>query len=82
MVQSTAGAPVNLVCRTPRKVPHLLNPKIANESGVDTNVTTKFPGSTVKVGSSASGAGDNREIPVDEGGDIISRPGEKGGSGK
>lgn len=50
----------------------------ANESGVDTNVTTKFPGSTVKVGSSASGAGDNREIPVDEGGDIISRPGEKG----
>ena len=53
-------------------------PKTANESGVDTNVTTKFPGSTVKVGSSASGAGDNREIPVDEGGDIISRPGEKG----
>ena len=54
----------------------------ANESGVDTNVTAKFPGSTVKVGSAASGAGDNREIPVDEGGDLISKPGEKGGSGQ
>ncbi|KAI4120626.1 MAG: hypothetical protein LQ338_006878 [Usnochroma carphineum] len=50
----------------------------AVESGVDEGVTTKFPGSTVKTGSQASGAGDNREIPVDEGGDIISKPGEKG----
>ncbi|KAA6413792.1 MAG: Kynurenine formamidase [Lasallia pustulata] len=40
------------------------------ESGVDENVTSKFPGSTVTVGSAASGAGDNREIPVEEGGDI------------
>ncbi|KAL9098582.1 MAG: hypothetical protein Q9163_005791 [Psora crenata] len=48
----------------------------ASESGVDTNVTTKFPGAEVKVGSAASGAGDNREIPVDEGGDIISMPGD------
>ena len=53
----------------------------AAESGVDTSVTDRFPGSTVKVGSAASGAGDNREIPVDEGGDLISKPGEKGGSG-
>ena len=45
---------------------------IANESGVDSNVTQKFPGSTVKIGSSASGAGDNREIPEDEGGDQTS----------
>ncbi|KAF6218425.1 hypothetical protein HO133_005774 [Letharia lupina] len=51
------------------------------ESGVDTSVTDRFPGSTIKVGSAASGAGDNREIPVDEGGDLISKPGEKGGSG-
>ncbi|MCJ1273882.1 hypothetical protein MMC21_001675 [Puttea exsequens] len=53
----------------------------ANESGVDTNVENKFPGAQVKYGSAASGAGDNREIPVDEGGDLISKPGEKGGSG-
>ncbi|CAF9928417.1 hypothetical protein IMSHALPRED_007463 [Imshaugia aleurites] len=51
------------------------------ESGVDTSVTDKFPGSTITVGSAASGAGDNREIPVEEGGDLISKPGEKGGSG-
>ncbi|MCJ1293793.1 hypothetical protein MMC34_005349 [Xylographa carneopallida] len=41
-----------------------------NDSGVDENVTSKFPGSTVTIGSAASGAGDNREIPVEEGGDI------------
>jgi len=40
------------------------------ESGVDETVTSKFPGSTVQVGSGASGAGDNREIPVEEGGDV------------
>ncbi len=54
----------------------------ANESGVDPSVTDKFPGSTVQVGSAASGAGDNREIPVEEGGDLISKPGEKSGSGQ
>ena len=43
---------------------------VVNESGVDESVTSKFPGSEVKVGSAASGAGDNREIPVEEGGDI------------
>ncbi|EPE28607.1 hypothetical protein GLAREA_09728 [Glarea lozoyensis ATCC 20868] len=42
-----------------------------NESGVDESVTKKFPGSTVTVGSAASGAGDNREIPESEGGDIL-----------
>ena len=42
----------------------------ALESGVDAGVTSKFPGSAVVVGSAASGAGDNREIPVEEGGDI------------
>ncbi|KAL8949056.1 MAG: hypothetical protein Q9222_004812 [Ikaeria aurantiellina] len=55
---------------------------IGDESGVDESVTTKFPGSTVKIGSQASGAGDNREIPVDEGGDLIRKPGEKGGAGQ
>ena len=54
----------------------------ANESGVDTQVTNKFPGASVKVGSAASGAGDNREIPVDEGGDLITKSGEKSGSGQ
>ncbi|KAF2683076.1 hypothetical protein K458DRAFT_306240, partial [Lentithecium fluviatile CBS 122367] len=29
-----------------------------------------FPGATVTHGSSASGAGDNREIPLSEGGDV------------
>jgi len=48
------------------------------ESGVDANVEKDFPGAQVKWGSAASGAGDNREIPVDEGGDLISLPGEKG----
>lgn len=42
----------------------------ANESGVDESVTAKFPGSTVTVGSGASGQGDNREIPVEEGGEV------------
>ena len=41
------------------------------ESGVDTaNVEGKFPGAQVKYGSAASGAGNNREIPLDEGGSI------------
>ena len=39
---------------------------VDNESGVDTGVTNRFPGSTVQVGSSSTG----REIPVEEGGEI------------
>ena len=39
---------------------------------MDDSVTSKFPGSVVKVGSAASGAGDNREIPLDEGGELHS----------
>ena len=47
------------------------NPPPATESGVDTaNVEGKFPGAQVKYGSAASGAGNNREIPLDEGGSI------------
>jgi hypothetical protein len=42
-----------------------------NESGVDTSVEKKFPGAKVTYGSAASGAGDNREIPVEEGGDVL-----------
>jgi len=41
-----------------------------NESGVDSSVESHFPGASVTYGSAASGAGDNREIPVEEGGDI------------
>jgi hypothetical protein len=33
-------------------------------------VTQKFPGSTAEYGSHVSGAGDNRDIPVEEGRDI------------
>lgn len=43
---------------------------LAGDSGVDETVTSKFPGSTVTVGSAASGVGDNREISVEEGGDV------------
>ncbi|KAI9849802.1 MAG: hypothetical protein M1837_000014 [Sclerophora amabilis] len=53
----------------------------ANESGVDTAGAQSFPGGDVKYGSAASGAGGNREIPVDEGGDLISKEGEKSGAG-
>ncbi|KAF1829204.1 hypothetical protein BDW02DRAFT_574208 [Decorospora gaudefroyi] len=43
----------------------------ATESGVDTaNVENKFPGAQVTYGSAASGAGNNRDIPVEEGGSI------------
>jgi len=43
----------------------------ANESGVNESVESKFPGASVTYGSAASGSGDNREIPVEEGGDIL-----------
>ncbi|KAI9719034.1 MAG: hypothetical protein M1812_003664 [Candelaria pacifica] len=46
------------------------NSASTTESGIDTSVTEKFPGSTATYGSAASGAGNNREIPVEEGGDI------------
>ena len=45
----------------------------AVESGVDASVQNKFPGSTVQYGSAASGAGGNRDIPVEEGGDVDAR---------
>ncbi len=41
------------------------------ESGVNEPPQSKFPGSTVTYGSAASGSGDNREIPVEEGGDVL-----------
>ncbi|KAK5456900.1 hypothetical protein LTS15_004680 [Exophiala xenobiotica] len=40
------------------------------ESGIDQSVTNKFPGSTAEYGSKVSGAGNNRDIPLEEGGDI------------
>jgi hypothetical protein len=48
----------------------------AVESGVDVSGADRFPGGSVIYGSAASGAGDNREIPLSEGGDI------KSGSGR
>ncbi|KAF2655431.1 hypothetical protein K491DRAFT_692896 [Lophiostoma macrostomum CBS 122681] len=46
------------------------------ESGVDESVRNKFPGADVTYGSAASGAGDNREIPLSEGGDLDPRTGK------
>ncbi|KAJ4372923.1 hypothetical protein N0V83_003214 [Neocucurbitaria cava] len=46
------------------------------ESGVDEAVTTKFPGSTVEYGSGASGSGNNRDIPLSEGGDLNPKTGK------
>ncbi|KAK8207891.1 hypothetical protein M8818_004144 [Zalaria obscura] len=40
------------------------------ESGVDERGAQRFPGGDVTYGSAASGAGDNREIPEEEGGHI------------
>ena len=43
----------------------------ADESGIDQSVTSKFPGSTAEYGSHVSGAGNNRDIPPEEGGDRV-----------
>ncbi|OCL01787.1 hypothetical protein AOQ84DRAFT_328463, partial [Glonium stellatum] len=48
----------------------------AVESGVDETVRNKSSGASVIYGSGASGAGDNREIPLEEGGDINPRTGK------
>lgn len=45
------------------------NPALATESGINESAVNKFPGATVTVGSGASGAGNNRDIPLSEGGD-------------
>jgi hypothetical protein len=34
-------------------------------------VTNRFPGSTAEYGSKVSGAGNDREIPPEEGGDVV-----------
>jgi len=45
---------------------------LADESGIDQGADAKFSefGAQSNYGSSASGAGNNRDIPVEEGGDI------------
>jgi hypothetical protein len=47
----------------------------ARESGVDKTVRYKFPGAHAIDGSGASGAGDDHEIPLEEGGDINPKTG-------
>lgn len=37
---------------------------------MDEAAASRFPGGDVQYGSAASGAGDNREIPLSEGGDL------------
>ncbi|KAF2623822.1 hypothetical protein BU25DRAFT_349317 [Macroventuria anomochaeta] len=53
---------------------HGTDPNTANpnptESGIDESAVNKFPDATVIVGSGASGAGNNHDIPESEGGDI------------
>lgn len=51
--------------------PLMLTSALAEESGIDQSVTNKFPGSTAEYGSKVSGAGNNREIPPEEGGDVV-----------
>ncbi|CAO2650204.1 Nn.00g014960.m01.CDS01 [Neocucurbitaria sp. VM-36] len=46
------------------------------ESGIDESVTSKFAGSTVEYGSGASGQGNNRDIPLSEGGDLNPKTGQ------
>ncbi|KAK3214690.1 hypothetical protein GRF29_19g984010 [Pseudopithomyces chartarum] len=48
----------------------------ATESGVDSSVENKFPGAQVTYGSAASGQGNNRDIPLSEGGDINPKTGQ------
>jgi len=45
------------------------------ESGVNEAATKKFPGADVIYGSAASGAGNNREIPLSEGGGVDPKTG-------
>nr|OQO20958.1 hypothetical protein B0A51_14246 [Rachicladosporium sp. CCFEE 5018] len=42
---------------------------LAIDSGINEAAVNKFPGATVQVG--GQGAGNNREIPVEEGGDVL-----------
>ncbi|KAJ4384814.1 hypothetical protein N0V86_000417 [Didymella sp. IMI 355093] len=72
-----AEADLNSRANVQGRDPTTANPKhgaavsdSARESGVDENAVNKFPGATVTVGSGASGAGNNRDIPLSEGGDI------------
>lgn len=46
----------------------MLTDRLAAEVGVNENIDSKFPGATVSIGS--TGAGGNREIPPEEGGDF------------
>ncbi|KAI8171455.1 hypothetical protein K4K49_004231 [Colletotrichum sp. SAR 10_70] len=46
------------------------------ESGVDESVKDKLPGSEVTIGSAASGAGSNRDIPAEEGGGVSPKTGQ------
>jgi hypothetical protein len=54
----------------------LISPVLLQESGVDESVKDKFPGAEVTYGSAASGAGDNRDIPAEEGGGVNPRTGQ------
>ncbi|CZR59872.1 uncharacterized protein PAC_09766 [Phialocephala subalpina] len=47
------------------------NSDSTSESGINEAATSRFPGASVTYGSAASGAGDNREIPIEEGGDPL-----------
>ncbi|RMY98731.1 hypothetical protein D0864_04280 [Hortaea werneckii] len=61
---------ITTINNAPKLRPTNTSSSSAAESGVDQSVQQKFPGASVTYGSAASGAGDNREIPLSEGGDI------------
>lgn len=46
------------------------------ESGVDESAAKQFAGGSVTYGSAASGAGNNRDIPLEEGGSINKETGQ------
>ncbi|KAJ4404316.1 hypothetical protein N0V91_006010 [Didymella pomorum] len=76
-IAKQAEADLNSRANVQGRDPNTANPKhgagvsdSARESGIDESAVNKFPGATVTVGSGASGAGNNRDIPLSEGGDI------------
>ncbi|KAL9114786.1 MAG: hypothetical protein Q9227_001466 [Pyrenula ochraceoflavens] len=68
-IQTESSPPPQISSCPPSRLSSLTTP-LALESGVDVARAEKFPGGSVTYGSAASGRGDNREIPVEEGGDI------------
>ena len=70
MKQGVSSGSTSSTFSTDHPTPDEANAPPADESGVNAAAANKFPGGGVTYGSAASGAGGNREIPPEEGGDI------------